>query len=259
LGEAVTPEERANLDEARHGSPPRPTSGRPPTDDNPPSGGDPAWYTQVGRGLARGVASDVPGLSTSEFATQDDAGPIETASRYAGEYGPMLLPGLDLGLGAKFGTKAAEWALQHGPELQTLAKVVGPARAQQMIHGLWNTLPKLGSASAKGAVGGVMADPEHPVRGATTGALTGPAVAAIPRPARSFATKAAAAGAGLAGWEAAKDMIGGRGENLPAYFAARHSIAPLGGLAAAALLNRPTLSGAAGSAVRKWWEDDGDE
>jgi hypothetical protein len=221
-----------------------------PTGD--PASGDPGVLTQLGRGLARGVASDVPGLSSSKFATQDDAGPIETGARWAGEYGPMFAPGLDLGLGAKFGTKAAEWALEHGPSIQTLTKVLGADRAQRMLEGLWSAAPKVGSAAAKGAVGGVMADPEHPVQGAATGAVAGPAVGAIPSGVKKFATGAAATGTGLAAYEAMR----GHGESWPAYFAARHTLSPLVGLAGAAALQKPVLAGAAASAARRWWEDD---
>lgn len=221
--------------------------------------GDPAWYTQIGRGLARGVASDIPVLSSSQFATQEDAGPLETGARLVGEYGPMFIPGLDFGLGAKFGTKAAQWALEHGPALKTLEKVLGPAKAQAMIEGLWHGAPKAGSAVAEGAIGGVMADPEHPIRGATTGAVTGGVVRALPKGVKKFATGTAAAGAGYGAWEATRGARGGRGGDWPAYFAAQHVMSPLAMTAAAAALHRPALAGAAGATGRRWWEDDGQE
>jgi hypothetical protein len=215
--------------------------------------GDTPWYTQLGRGAARGVASDIPGLSTSKFATQDDAGPIETGARWAGEYGPLFIPGLDLGLGAKAGLKAASF-LDSGPVLSALEKALGPDRALKAFYKILDTAPKAGTALAKGAIGGVAGDPEHPVQGAATGALTGGAVSAIPSGVKKFATGAAATGTGLAAYEAMR----GHGESWPAYFAARHTLSPLVGLASAAALQKPALAGAAGSAARRWWEGDDD-
>jgi hypothetical protein len=221
---------------------------------------EPGLLMQAGRGLARGVASDIPGVSTSSFATQDDAGPVEQGARYVGEYGPMLIPGLDFGLGAKFGTKAAEWALQHGPELQKLAKVVGPDAARRMIHGMWDTAPKAGRAVTQGAIGGVMADPEHPLEGAATGAVTAPVVGAaragfgrLSPTVRHAAVAVPTAAATAGGMMAAKEM-GGRGDEWPLYFGVRGSMSPLLGLAAAAT-GKPTLAGAAGAGARRWMNE----
>ena len=221
---------------------------------------EPGYLMQAARGLARGVASDIPGASSSEFATQDDAGPVEQGARYVGEYGPMLIPGLDFGLGAKFGTKAAEWALQHGPELQTLAKAVGPDAARRMIHELWDTAPKVGRAATQGAIGGVMADPEHPLQGAATGAVAAPVVGAARRgfgaltPTVKHAAIAVPTAAATAGGMMAAREVAGRGEEWPAYFGVRGAMPSLLGLAAAAT-GKPALAGAAGSAARRWTDD----
>lgn len=222
---------------------------------------EPGYLMQAARGLARGVASDIPGVSSSEFATQDDAGPVEQGARYAGEFGPMLIPGLDFGLGAKFGTKAAEWALQHGPSLQKLAKVVGPEAARRMIHGLWDTAPKVGRAVGQGAVGGVMADPEHPLEGAATGAATAPLAGAARAgfrglgPTAKHAAVAVPTAAATAGTMMAAKEMAGRGDEWPVYFGVRGAMSPLLGLAAAAT-GKPALAGAAGSAARRWMGDD---
>lgn len=221
---------------------------------------EPGYLMQAARGLARGVASDIPGASSSEFATQDDAGPVEQGARYVGEYGPMLIPGLDFGLGAKFGTKAAEWALQHGPELQTLAKAVGPDAARRMIHELWDTAPKVGRAATQGAIGGVMADPEHPLQGAATGAVAAPVIGAARRgfgaltPTVKHAAIAVPTAAATAGGMMAAREVAGRGEEWPAYFGVRGAMPSLLGLAAAAT-GKPALAGAAGSAARRWTDD----
>jgi hypothetical protein len=226
---------------------------------------EPGFWTQAARGVARGLASDVPGLSSSKFATQDDAGPVEQGARYVGEYGPLFIPGLDFGLGAKFGTKAAEWALANGPELHTLAKVFGEDGARRLVHGLWDTMPKVGRAAGQGAVGGAMMDPEHPLQGAATGAVTAPIVGGARRAfgklsptVKHAAVAVPAAAAGGATYMGAREMMGGRGEEWPLYFSTRAAMSPLLGLAAAAT-GKPALAGAAGSLARKWMDDDEDQ
>lgn len=227
---------------------------------------EPGYLMQAGRGLARGLASDIPGASTSSFATQDDAGPVEQGARYVGEYGPLFVPGLDFGLGAKFGTKAAEWALQHGPSIQTLAKAVGPEAARRMIHGMWDTLPSLGSHAAKGAIGGVAMDPEHPLEGAATGAGTAIAGGAarkafgtLPQPIQHAAGGVVGGAGTVAGLEGARMMQGGRrGEDWPMYLTLRHALSPLLAIAAAAA-RLPTAAGGAGAATRNWMDDNGEK
>src|SRR5580693_9094720 len=100
----MTDEEKAAMRQSLHAK----ANGMDPSKPAEAASTEPSYWTQASRGLARGVASDIPGVSSSQFATQDDAGPVEQGARYVGEYGPMLIPGLDFGLGAKFGTKAAE-------------------------------------------------------------------------------------------------------------------------------------------------------
>ena len=233
-------------------------------DPNKPAPEEPGFLKQAARGFTRGVASDVPGLSSSQFATQDDAGMVETGSRWAGEAAPFFVPGLDFGLGARFGTKAAEWALEHGPSLQKLAKVLGPDAARRMVHGLWDTAPKVGRAVGQGAVGGVMADPEHPLKGAVTGAVAAPVVGAARSafgrlsPTVRHAAVAVPAAAGTTASLLAAKQMGGRGEEWPVYFGARQAMSPLLGLAAAAT-GKPALAGGAGAALRHWTGgDDGD-
>jgi hypothetical protein len=228
--------------------------------------GEPGYLMQATRGVARGLASDIPGASSSQFATQDDAGPVEQGARYVGEYGPLFVPGLDFGLGAKFGTKAAEWALQHGPSIQTLAKAVGPEAARRMIHGLWDTLPSVGSHAAKGAIGGAAMDPEHPLQGAATGAGTAIAGGAarrafgtLPAPIQ-HAAGGVAGGVGLgAGIEGARMLgEGRRGEDWPMYLTLRHAISPLLAIAAAAGRLPAAAGGAGASAAKMLGDDNGD-
>jgi hypothetical protein len=253
----MTDEEKAAMRQSLHAK----ANGMDPSKPAEAASTEPSYWTQAARGLARGVASDIPGVSSSQFATQDDAGPVEQGARYVGEYGPMLIPGLDFGLGAKFGTKAAEWALQHGPELQTLAKAVGPDAARRMIHGLWDTAPKVGRAATQGAIGGVMADPEHPLQGAATGAVTAPLVGAARRgfgaltPTVKHAAVAVPTAAATAGGMMAAREMAGRGDEWPAYFGVRGAMPSLLGLAAAAT-GKPALAGAAGSAARRWMGGD---
>ncbi|HEY4808200.1 MAG TPA: hypothetical protein VIH81_10725 [Roseiarcus sp.] len=260
----MTDEEKAATRAGLHAK----ANGMDPSKPAAPAGGssdEPGYLMQAARGLARGVASDIPGAASSAFATQDDAGLVEQGARYAGEYGPMLIPGLDFGLGAKFGTKAAEWALQHGPELQTLAKAVGPDAARRMIHGLWDTAPKVGRAASQGAIGGALMDPEHPLEGAATGAVTAPAFGAaragfrglsptVKHAAVAVPSAAATTGAIIG----AKEMMGGRrGEEWPVYFGARQAMSPLLALAAAAT-GKPAIAGGAGALTRKLTGDDDD-
>jgi hypothetical protein len=253
----MTDEEKAATRASLHAK----ANGMDPSKPDDPASAEPGYLMQATRGIARGVASDIPGASSSEFATQDDAGPVEQGARYVGEYGPMLIPGLDFGLGAKFGTKAAEWALQHGPELKTLAKALGPDAARRMIHGLWDTAPKVGRAATQGAIGGVMADPEHPLQGAATGAVAAPVVGAARRgfgaltPTVKHAAIAVPTAAATAGGMMAAREVAGRGEEWPAYFGVRGAMPSLLGLAAAAT-GKPALAGAAGAAARRWTDDD---
>lgn len=256
----MTDEEKAATRQSLHAK----ANGMDPSKpSDPAASSEPSYWTQAGRGVARGLASDIPGLSSSQFATQDDAGPVEQGARYVGEYGPLFVPGLDFGLGAKFGTKAAEWALQHGPSIEKLAKLVGPDAARRMIHGIWDTMPKVGRAAGQGAVGGALMDPEHPLEGAATGAVTAPAVGAAragvgrlvsPR-VQDLAGKAAGGAATAGGIIAAQQMMGGRrGEEWPLYFGARQAMSPLLGLAAVAT-GRPALAGAAAGAARNWMNE----
>jgi hypothetical protein len=253
----MTDEEKAATRASLHAK----ANGMDPSKPADPASAEPGYLMQAARGIARGVASDIPGASSSEFATQDDAGPVEQGARYVGEYGPMLIPGLDFGLGAKFGTKAAEWALQHGPELKTLAKAVGPDAARRMIHSLWDTAPKVGRAVTQGAIGGVMADPEHPLKGAASGAVAAPVVGAVRRgfgaltPTVKHAAIAVPTAAATAGGMMAAREVAGRGEEWPAYFGVRGAMPSLLGLAAAAT-GKPALAGAAGAAARRWTDDD---
>ena len=177
----------------------------------------------------------------------------------------MFVPGLDFGLGAKFGTKAAEWALAHGPSIQTLAKTVGPEAARRMIHGMWDTLPSIGSHAARGAIGGVMGDPQHPLEGAATGAGTAIAGGAARKafgtlsPRLQHAAGGVATGVGMgAGLEGARMMEGGRrrgGEDWPMYLTMRHALSPLLAIAAAAA-RLPAAAGAGGAATRNLMSGD---
>lgn len=236
--------------------------------DDPPPPSDPGYIEQAVTGVARGAysnvagletaASKIPGLgwvapskSTTDWLNRDDAGPVETAARLGGEYGSLMIPGLDLGLGAKFGEKAAAWALEHGPEIETLARAIGPSKAQALVEKIWSGLPKVGQATAQGAIGGATTgDPKGAAAGAATGAATLPVSAASKaawQAVPSGVRHAAQAGAGVAGYEGARQVMGrGAGSWLPEWYVGHHIPSALASLAAM-VLRRPALAGRLGA------------
>lgn len=244
------------------------------------SGDKTSFAGDVARGLAKGAASNVTGLwsGATNLIDAPRLGPpkaltdwvdapgdtTETIAHTVGDYGSLALtPGLDLGLGAKFGAKAAQWALEHGPSIQTLAKAVGPERAQRMIHGLWDTLPKVGKGVTQGAVGGVAHDPEHPVAGATTGAMAGgagmaarqaipAAIKTIPPEARHLARTIGGTAAGFGLYDAARHAMG-HGWFPGEYHLAYTLPSALAALAAFAT-GRPAAMGAAATSYNRGTE-----
>lgn len=233
---------------------------------------------QTGRGMLKGAYSNIAGLETAAskatgiealgpsktgkdwLAQQDESG-LETAGRFIGDYGSLAIPGLDFGLGARFGTKAAEWALDHGPEIATLAKTVGPARAQKMIEGLWGSLPKLGTGATRGAIGGATHDPNHPLRGVETGATIGTlgtlARQALPATWRTIphalreAAKWATVGSTIGLSEEAMRNMTGRGGYFPGMWHLAYGFpSALAGLAGFAT-GKPAIMGAAASDINQ--------
>lgn len=251
-----------------------------------PSGGDSGettWTGDIARGLGKGALSNVTGLwsaATNLTGTNERLGPpkaltdwvdspgdtTETIARQVGDYGSLMIPGLDLGLGAKFGTKAAQWAFMHGPELAKLAKVFGPKAAQSMVESMWHTLPKVGEGVTKGAIGGMAHDPEHPLQGAATGATVGgggmlarKAIPAawnkIPAKARQFAATAGAVTSGMGIYDIARNAIG-HGWFPGEYHLAYSLPSSLAALAAFATGKPGAMGGFASSLNRGLSEDD---
>lgn len=206
---------------------------------------------QVGRGLARGAASDVP------FNTVDpeaDKSALETGARWVGEFGPLLIPGLDLGAGAK----VASW-LTSPTAVNALTKVVGSVpKARAALQALAGTAP----AVTKGAVGGAMMDPQHPVKGAAEGAVAGPVARATSAGARAVGrampswAKAGAAAAGGGALGSAMYSAGGHGHGYYPWYHAAYGLTPALPALAAAAMGNPAFAG--GMAARTLQGDDDD-
>jgi hypothetical protein len=229
-------------------------SGKKPATGGPDLGGAPeeehGTLYNVGRGLMRGVGSDIPGV---ESENRPEAGLAETGAYYTGKIAPFFTPMGEEALVAK----GLEWAVNPA-NISRLVKAVGPQNARSAVKWVVDhagSITGAGSTVLKGARGGAMADPEHPLEGAATGAATagtlGAAGSVIPTPVK----KGAMYGAGLAGALGAGAALGGRHAGFPMIYGLHHLAIPLAALAAA-VMGKPAITGGVGSAARQWLGDD---
>lgn len=208
---------------------------------------DPGIMEQVGSGLARGAYSNVAGLetaaskipgmgfmapwkSTQEWLNRPDRGGWETAGRLGGEYGSLMIPGLDAPAGA-------------------------------------GMLGRLAVDAAKGAVGGMAGtgDPQGAESGAATAGgstlartLGRAALSRVPAPLRWLGDKAATVG----GIMAAENMMHGKGRGggyVPYWYIGHSLPSALSALAAIALGAPPAAQGRAGAELWKDYQGEGDQ
>ena len=285
----LSPEKQKELDEALQsyipGAGPSAAPGAPT--DKGPDPNESEWR-RAGRGALRGAASDISAFvpnrfmpsGLQEWIDKPDADWVETAGRYGGEFGPMLLfPELDFGLGAKGGAAAgralSKW-LVNGKGFDILSRIPGVGRQKAMdivnaLHGTGSVFPatvkpaaetiagKVGGAATKGAIGGAALDPKDPVTGALTGAAGGLGGKALRAGGKAVAQKfpgavrtakdvgKLAAGFGLASGAGAL-MTGSRWPALHTGYAAGPAVAA----GIAGLMGKPAAAGALSSVARQW-------
>lgn len=217
---------------------------------------------------AEGVLSQVPGVSRAAKGVKDwvndrsgeDA--WESAGRFGGEWGSLMIPGLDLGIGAKIGGRAAEALMQNPAAVKYLnnyAMKYGPQGAADLMNDVLDWGEKLGTGSATGAEAGAVKDPEHPLEGAAIGGTVGAAApvarAGVGAAARAIPPWAKTAGT-LAGGVALEEGLR-HGRYVPGAFYAAHAMpSALAGVAATAA-GYPGLAGGAASQMFGSGDDQG--
>lgn len=262
----MTPEQQAALDKARGRAPGGASDSVPAgaSDDVVAGGGSspsgapadppddkPGFFKQIARGASRGFLSDIPKVDESDYVkgSGDESG-LETAAYYTGKIAPFFTPMGEEALAAK----GFEALVSHPTAISSLVKGLGQSGARKAMTWLVDHADAIkggGATLLRGARGGVMADPEHPVTGALSGAAGAGAAGG------ASALMSPAARAGVQGAASAAPLVGaaamGGGHGWPLFWALHHLSPSLARLAGTAL--NPSSVGGAVAGARQYYDE----